>query len=52
MMMRALGRTGPAPDVQPGERNVIEKMAEAIYPHGWTVHTLGTHTKRAAGHEQ
>lgn len=52
MMMRALGRTGPAPDVQPGNRNVIEKMAEAIYPNGWTVHTLGTHAKRAAGHEQ
>jgi uncharacterized protein (DUF2236 family) len=42
-VLRALGRTGPAPDVRPGKRNVIEKMAESVYPQGWTVHTLGTH---------
>jgi uncharacterized protein (DUF2236 family) len=47
MMMRALGRSGPAPDVKPGERNVIEKMAESIYPNGWTVHMLGTHAEHA-----
>ena len=50
-MMRALGRTGPAPDVKPGERNVIEKMAEAIYPNGWTVHMLGTHPAGSAGRD-
>ncbi|HEX6355705.1 oxygenase MpaB family protein [Actinophytocola sp.] len=46
-VMRALGRTGPAPDLEPGERNVIEKLAESLYPNGWTVHTLGTHVPSA-----
>jgi hypothetical protein len=42
-VMRALGRTGPAPDLEPGKRNVIEKLADSLYPNGWTVATLGTH---------
>jgi uncharacterized protein (DUF2236 family) len=41
MLMRGLGRTGPAPET--GGPDVIGKLAESIYPHGWTVHTLGTH---------
>lgn len=43
MVVRALGRTGPGPDPKPGEVNPIEKLAESVYPNGWTVHALGTH---------
>jgi hypothetical protein len=43
MVMRRLGRTGPGPDLKPGERDVVGEMADSPYTGGWTVHTLGTH---------
>jgi len=42
-MLRGLGATGPGPDLPPGKRNPIEKIADRIYPRGWSVHSLGTH---------
>jgi hypothetical protein len=41
--LRALGASGPGRDPRPGERNPIEKLADRLYPHGWSVQTLGTH---------
>ncbi|MBB2943326.1 uncharacterized protein (DUF2236 family) [Actinoplanes lutulentus] len=45
--MRALGRKDPVPTPAPGEPSGLDKQISAIYPHGWTVDTVGTHLPSA-----
>ncbi|MBB2940781.1 uncharacterized protein (DUF2236 family) [Actinoplanes lutulentus] len=40
-VMGTVGRAGP----QENTSQVIERLTSAVYPHGWTVATLGTHPK-------
>lgn len=43
VVLRAVGRTGPMPDPDPAKPNVFDKQIAAIYPHGWSVNSVGTH---------
>lgn len=42
-LIRALGRRDPVADPAPGEPGVLDRQIASIYPHGWNVHTVGTH---------
>lgn len=42
-VLRAIGRIGPMSDPDPAKPNVLDRQIAAVYPHGWTVNSVGTH---------
>jgi hypothetical protein len=47
-LMRTLGKKDPRAAPAPGEQNILDRQIASIYPHGWTVNTVGTHLSSSA----
>lgn len=43
--MRAIGKSDPKPDTSGPIKNPVEALAAKVYPHGWSIQTLGTHLR-------
>lgn len=43
LLLTRIGATGPGPDPIPGEDGAMDKLARRVYPHGWSMDTIGSH---------